>query len=87
MFTTDLKFRIDQGIPIPPKGSSKAKKPSRYPMDIMLPGDSCFFPLSTTTRARISNTCFKVGKRVGGKFTYRSVQEGDELGFRVWRVS
>ena len=73
--TSGSSFKIENGIPIPPK--------SRYAWHEMKIGDSVFLPL--TSAASISSSLNWAKTKMGGgaNFTVRTVDGG----VRVWRIA
>lgn len=69
--------RIEKGVPLP-------TNKSKYPFAKMEIGDS--FVVNETTPSRTSTYAHYAGKRLGMKFTVRTVEEEGRKVIRVWRV-
>ena len=72
-------MKIDKGVPIPLKGA----RGSKYPFAEMVVGESFFVPEKTPSQ--ITPIGIHHAKRLGFKFTPRTVIENGIKGVRVWR--
>ena len=76
------EFKIDKGVPIPPRISGK-KGSSKHGFDKIAVMDSANFgKVSPAEKTRLTSGAAHHGKMNGKKFTFRSTPEG----FRVWRI-
>lgn len=69
------EIKVESGIPMPSRSTGK------YPLKVMIKGDSFFIPADVTTNYLQANL-FSSAKRAGIKISTRSVDGG----LRVWRV-
>ena len=72
-------INIDKNIPMPKivrNGGPKAK----YPFADMQVGDS--FEVTDKTTKKFASTCAAATRRLGSKFTIRTIDNG----IRVWRI-
>ena len=74
-------FPVQKGIPIPEPKSPGARK---YPWNKLAPGGSFFIPRKSVDQ--VSSAVSNAAKRLGWKFTMRSVIEKKVPGVRVWRI-
>ena len=72
-------MNIDKNIPIP--GRRESGKKSKWPWHKIKVGDS--FLIEGRTIVRVSSMAYYAAKRLGFKFTCRTI--GEDV--RVWRVS
>lgn len=72
--------KIEKGIPLP-------TAQSKYPFATMEIGDSFAVEIkSDAAPSRVSTYAHVAGKRLGMKFTVRTVTEGSKKMIRVWRT-
>ena len=75
-------FKIESGIPIPPRSRGPGRK-SAYPFALLEPGQSFFVKKAKSkTMSVLAN---QHGKRLGRRFTVRTVIESGKEGVRIWR--
>jgi hypothetical protein len=77
--------KIEKHIPVPPKQTGHSSRPSKYPFDEMVIGDSVFVPAILIKGARTAAST--LAKKHGWKFTTRKLEEGGQKGVRIWRVT
>lgn len=75
--TTASTFKIERGVPLPPRGTQSA-----YPFSEMKVGDSFLVPLDGRKAVNIQHALWFSAKRKGVHILTRS----DSQGVRVWRV-
>jgi len=73
------EFKIEKGVPLPPKGTGRKNGTYKYPFRDMEVGDSFFVPI-TDRKQWFSTAAMKA--LPGWKFAQRKVTGG----IRVWRV-
>jgi hypothetical protein len=73
-------FEVEHGVPMPSAGV----RPAIYPFAKMEIGDSFFIPKKTS--ADISSSGVYWAKKLGHKYSARSVIENGIPGTRIWRV-
>jgi hypothetical protein len=81
-------IEIENGIPIPDRGSVGGKTHSKYPFSSMAVGDSFFLPVKpgktlSQTQQSISGSIGYHTKKTGMRFVSRMV----EGGVRFWRTA
>lgn len=79
---SNAAFKIDKGIPIPPKGSGRRLKTGGA-FGALEVNDSVF--LSNKNQTDI-NALAKSAIKLGRKFTSRKTAENGVAGVRVWRT-
>lgn len=75
---------IEKDVPIPEKGKSNAQSSfaqRKYPFDLMVKGDSVFYPGSSTLGPEYQ-AAKSTQRRSGGEFIGRNVDGG----LRIWRT-
>lgn len=79
-----MNYKVESGVPIPPRESNKMGAPRKYPFWSMRVGDSFFVPKvgANTMNGAIGY----VQKKTGYVFTRRSVIEDGVSGVRIWRA-
>lgn len=75
-------IKVDKGIPIPPKNSSRRGPVREYPWHLMEVGDSFFVEGDAAKRASVASSGSRYGVLHNMKFTNR--KEGN--GWRIWRI-
>lgn len=70
---------VEKGIPVPAKAAQTI-----YPFAQMQVGDSFF--VSGMKSATFGGYCNRATRRLGHRYTVRTVTEHDVRGIRVWRV-
>lgn len=82
------RFEVEKNIYLPPRGGRPTGF-SKYPLDIMEPGDSFFVPSAKPTSFSGVLTNFRRSNpdKASWKFTTRQREEGGVRGIRLWRVS
>jgi hypothetical protein len=74
-----VNFKIEKGVPIPPRRGRKSK----YPVASLKDGESFLVPTGSFKKAQsVVSTLYAAAKRVGIKVSVRIMNDG----VRVWRV-
>ena len=76
-------FEIRKNVPVPASTREGFRKPSKYPFTSMEVGDMFFVP---GAKKSFSSLVSANSKRLGRKFTVRSVTNGEVAGMGCWRV-
>jgi len=86
---SEVQFKIDKDIPLPPDMRSRV---SKYPWGMMEVGDSLFLPIEEgddgkRMKNRIAQSCRNFGKKQEPewKYTLRYRLENEVSGVRIWR--
>jgi hypothetical protein len=79
-------FKIESGIPIPPRASGKGgRSGSKYPIRQLQVGESVFIEGKPTKVASAIQSAKKADSTYA--FTSRVVTEDEKVGVRVWRTA
>lgn len=77
--TVSVDFKVEKGVPIPPRRGRKSK----YPVATLKDGESFLVPSGSFKKAQsVVSTLYAAAKRVGIKVSVRIMGDG----VRVWRV-